>query len=124
MDNTTTKSWTAEEIEDICQRYQNGESYSKIAQSYEKSPDSIKGVIRRNKAKMAPIPVYDPSNENNPIIHSEEVIEEAEPNNEEANEFIDTKATRIHVKPAFIRPRRKECGRLYTGVKFRSRTFR
>ena len=119
----TAKAWTAEEIEDIWRRYKNGETPALLAEEYGKSVGSIKGVIRRRKEK-----------ENKETQTGKEIetsvdaelgdIEEVEEESEEESEEPDEDwrgAMRTHVKPSFIRPRKKEMGRLYTGTKYRMR---
>ena len=119
----TAKAWTAEEIEDIWRRYKNGETPALLAEAYGKSVASIKGVIRRRKEK-----------ENKEAQTGKEIetsvdaelgdIEEVEEESEEESEEPDEDwrgAMRTHVKPSFIRPRKKEMGRLYTGTKYRMR---
>ena len=119
----TAKAWTAEEIDDIWQRYKNGETPALLAERYGKSVASIKGVIRRRKEK-----------ENKEAQTGKEIetsvdaelgdIEEVEEESEEESEEPDEDwrgAMRTHVKPSFIRPRKREMGRLYTGTKYRMR---
>ena len=123
MDNTTAKSWTSEEIQDICLRYQNGESYSEIGQSYGKSPDSIKGVIRRNKQKGNNLPGDGLMSSDDSAMQAYVNIGKTAPNVEEVNEYTETIRLRTHMKPSLIRPRRKEFGRYYTGMKYRRRVL-
>ena len=117
----TAKAWTAEEIEDIWRRYKNGETPALLAEEYGKSVASIKGVIRRRKEK-----------ENKGTQSGKEIetsvdaelddIEEVETEEESEEPDEDWRgAMRTHVKPSFIRPRRKEMGRLYTGMAYRMR---
>lgn len=117
----TAKAWTADEIENIWRRYKNGETPALLAEEYGKSVASIKGVIRRRKEK-----------ENKGAQTGEETeasvdaelgdIEEVEMEEESEEPDEDYRgAMRTHVKPSFIRPRRKEMGRLYTGTKYRIR---
>ena len=117
----TAKAWTAEEIEDIWRRYKNGEPSALLAEEYGKSVGSIKGVIRRRKEK-----------ENKEAQTGKEIemsvdaelddIEEEESEEESEEPDEDYRGSmRTHVKPSFIRPRRKEMGRLYTGTKYRMR---
>lgn len=117
----TAKAWTADEIENIWRRYKNGETPALLAEEYGKSVASIKGVIRRRKEK-----------ENKGAQTGEETeasvdaelgdIEEVETDEESEEPDEDYRgAMRTHVKPSFIRPRRKEMGRLYTGTKYRIR---
>jgi len=117
----TAKAWTADEIENIWRRYKNGETPALLAEEYGKSVASIKGVIRRRKEK-----------ENKGAQTGEETeasvdaelgdIEEVETEEESEEPDEDYRgAMRTHVKPSFIRPRRKEMGRLYTGTKYRIR---
>ena len=117
----TAKAWTADEIENIWRRYKNGETPALLAEEYGKSVASIKGVIRRRKEK-----------ENKGAKTGEETeasvdaelgdIEEVEMEEESEEPDEDYRgAMRTHVKPSFIRPRRKEMGRLYTGTKYRIR---
>ena len=117
----TAKAWTAEEIDDIWQRYKNGETPALLAERYGKSVASIKGVIRRRKEK-----------ENKGTQSGKEIetsvdaelddIEEVETEEESEEPDEDWRgAMRTHVKPSFIRPRRKEMGRLYTGMAYRMR---
>ena len=117
----TAKAWTADENENIWRRYKNGETPALLAEEYGKSVASIKGVIRRRKEK-----------ENKGAQTGEETeasvdaelgdIEEVETDEESEEPDEDYRgAMRTHVKPSFIRPRRKEMGRLYTGTKYRIR---
>ena len=117
----TAKAWTAEEIEDIWRRYKNRETPALLAEEYGKSVASIKGVIRRRKEK-----------ENKGTQSGKEIetsvdaelddIEEVETEEESEEPDEDWRgAMRTHVKPSFIRPRRKEMGRLYTGMAYRMR---
>ena len=119
----TAKAWTAEEIEDIWRRYQNGETYALLAEAYGKSVGSIKGVIRRRKEKenkgTAAVEETETSVDAE-LGDIEEVEEESEEESEEPDEDYRG-AMRTHVKPSFIRPRKKEMGRLYTGTKYRMR---
>lgn len=52
-----------------------------------------------------------------------EVEKESEEESEEPDEDWRG-AMRTHVKPSFVRPRKKEMGRLYTGTKYRMRKKR
>ena len=87
---------------------------------------SIKGVIRRRKEK-----------ENKEAQTGKEIemsvdaelddIEGVEKESEEESEEPDDdcrSAMRTHLKPPFIRPRRKEMGRLYTGTAYKMRKKR
>ena len=127
----TAKAWTADEIEDIWHRYQNGETPSALAEAYGKSVGSIKGVIRRRKEKEGK--AIQTGKEIEASVDAElgdieeveealgvEVEEESDEESEEPDEDYRG-AMRTHVKPSFIRPRKKEMGRLYTGTKYRMR---
>ena len=120
----TAKAWTAEEIEDIWRRYKNGETPALLAEEYGKSVASIKGVIRRRKEKENKGTVAVEETEEASVDAELGDIEEVEGESEEESEEPDEDyrgAMRTHVKPSFIRPRRKEMGRLYTGTKYRMR---
>ena len=127
----TAKAWTADEIEDIWHRYQNGETPSALAEAYGKSVGSIKGVIRRRKEKENK--EAQTGKEIETSVDAElgdieeveealgvEVEEESEEESEEPDEDYRG-AMRTHVKPSFIRPRKKEMGRLYTGMAYKMR---
>ena len=122
----TAKAWTAEEIEDIWRRYKNGETPALLAEEYGKSVASIKGVIRRRKEKESKETATVSEAETSvdaELGDIEEVEEESEEESEEPDEDYRG-AMRTHVKPSFIRPRKKEMGRLYTGIAFRMRKKR
>ena len=117
----TAKAWTAEEIEDIWRRYKNGETPALLAEKYGKSVGSIKGVIRRRKEKESKGTAAVEETETSMDTELGDIEEvETEEESEEPDEDYRG-AMRTHVKPAFIRPRRKEMGRLYTGTKYRTR---
>ena len=109
------KAWTEDEIEDIWQRHLNGESNVEIASLFGKTPDSIRGVIRRKKKKentAIETAAYDDNPSVTEMRGTETEFEDDPKTNENEVEYS---AVRTHVRPSFIRPRRKEAGRLYTG---------
>ena len=137
----TAKAWTADEIEDIWQRYQNGETPSALAEAYGKSVGSIKGVIRRRKEKegKATQSLENTQPDTDDVETVETVVEIEEIERYEGNDADETEASdaedssdgdefhrikRTRVKPSLYRPRRKEPGRLYTGMAFRMRKKR
>ena len=117
----TAKAWTAEEIEDIWRRYKNGETPALLAEEYGKSVASIKGVIRRRKEKESKETATVEEAETSVDAELGDIEEvETEEESEEPDEDYRG-AMRTHLKPSFIRPRKKEMGRLYTGTKYRMR---
>ena len=137
----TAKAWTADEIEDIWHRYQNGETPSALAEAYGKSVGSIKGVIRRRKEKegKAIQTVENNQPDKGDVETIETVVEIDEYDGNEGTDADETEASegegwsdgdevhrikRTRVKPIAYRPRRKEPGRLYTGMAFRMRKKR
>ena len=132
-ETNTAKAWTADEIEDIWQRYQNGETPSALADSYGKSVGSIKGVIRRRKEKEGKaiktlentLPDKGDDETAETVVEIEEYevtdAEETEASDDESCSDLDEfhRIKRTRVKPIAYRPRRKEPGRFYTGIAFR-----
>ena len=111
------KSWSQDQINEIIQRYNNGETYSQIAVTYGKSPDAIRGVVRRHVAKKT-----------NDIISEETIDTESTQNStfkdeleedgiQDMNEEDNNRQTRKpHRYASTPRPRYKEFGRLYTRI--------
>ena len=134
----TAKAWTADEIEDIWQRYQNGETPSALAEAYGKSVGSIKGVIRRRKEKEGKatqsLENTQPDTDDVETVETVVEIEEYEVTDADETEASEGEGwsdgdevhriKRTRVKPIAYRPRRKEPGRLYTGMAFRMRKKR
>ena len=97
-----------------------------LAEEYGKSVGSIKGVIRRRKEKEnkeAQTGKEIEASVDAELGDIEEVEEESEEESEEPDDDCRS-AMRTHLKPSFIRPRKKEMGRLYTGTKYRMRKKR